>query len=127
MLALETTRAHAQERNLNVAMTVADSAGNPLAFFRMDDAPAVAVELSSAKAYTALQMKTDTGLLQCVIDEGHPSYLNARALCLLDGGLPIHFGDTVIGAVGVSGADEDSDHAVAEFAVQTIEKLLSPL
>jgi len=38
------------------------------------------------------------------------------------GGVPIRLGETVIGAVGVSGLDERDDIAMAEFGVRAIEK-----
>lgn len=121
---LEAAHRHAEQLGVHVAITLTDRNGELLSSLRMDDAPSISAKLSAAKAKTAAQMRSPTGLLQSLVDEGHPSYLHAPDLCLLEGGMPIRCQGVVVGAVGVSGAQEEQDYAIALAGADALERFL---
>ena len=112
--------ADAARRDVAVAVVVADRAGQLLCAARMDLAPGVSSEIAARKAFTAAQLGAATRIFQQSIDAGRASYLAAGALCCIAGGVPVWLGDEIVGAIGVSGASEDADHAIAHGAAASL-------
>lgn len=103
----------AAARDVAIAISVTDNVGQVLCSARMDRAPGLSLAISARKALTAAQMGTATRTLQRIVDGGRASYLAADELCCLSGGVPILHDQVVVGAVGISGADEETDHDIA--------------
>ena len=90
----------------HVSVTVVDAAGVVLATIRDDGAAPHTVAASQHKAYTALTTRMPTSQMAKIL-VANPDAFGMRqidGLLILSGGLPIKVGDTVVGAVGVSGA-----------------------
>jgi uncharacterized protein GlcG (DUF336 family) len=105
---------------MNIA--VVDAGGCLLAFARMDDAWRGSVDIAIGKAWTARAFDVETKGLANLAQPGADFYgihaSNDGKVMIFAGGVPIKAGETVIGAVGVSGGTGKQDQAVAEAAAQ---------
>lgn len=109
---------------MRVSVTVLDAGGHLLAFRRDDQAVLISGETSTRKAYTALQLNSATADLVDAVQPGGlfhtlPTALD-RPLLFIAGGVPVHRGGRLIGAVGVGGGMPDQDHGFAVTAVETL-------
>ncbi|MFE9432006.1 heme-binding protein [Streptomyces sp. NPDC006640] len=118
-------RRAAEAAGVRVSVTVLDAGGHLLAFRRDDQAVLISGETSTRKAYTALQLNSATADLVDAVQPGGlfhtlPTALD-RPLLFIAGGVPVHRGGRLIGAVGVGGGMPDQDHG---FAVTAVERLV---
>ncbi|MFT5033253.1 MAG: glc operon protein GlcG [Bermanella sp.] len=115
----------AAEINLAVAVAVVDTEGQLKAFHRMDRTPVIAVDTVQAKARAALLGLSTEELGEAMADSLPIllSMLTMKGITLLGGGLPIHHGGAVIGAIGVGGALTVQDVAIAEAALASLATL----
>ncbi|MFC8967578.1 heme-binding protein [Streptomyces sp. NPDC057094] len=118
-------RRAAEAAGVRVSVTVLDAGGHLLAFQRDDQAVLISGETSTRKAYTALQLNSATADLVDAVQPGGlfhtlPTALD-RPLLFIAGGVPVHRGGRLIGAVGVGGGMPDQDHG---FAVTAVERLV---
>ncbi|WP_224653243.1 GlcG/HbpS family heme-binding protein [Pectobacterium versatile] len=92
--------------NYNVAVTVVDRAGIPLAIKRMDNAGPHTVEASRLKAFTALTIRntTENAMKSAQANAGAANLRDIPGFLLLAGGVPVKLGEETIGAIGVGGA-----------------------
>jgi glc operon protein GlcG len=109
----------ARRRNLKVSVAVVDVHGHLVQLDRMVGASPMSAGISEAKARTALNFQTATSK----IGQSRPDDL-ARlqrvvsfAIIAEAGGVPIVRRDTVVGAIGVSGASPADDEALATDAI----------
>lgn len=107
---------------MNIA--VADAGGNLVAFVRMDGAWLGSVDIAINKAFTARAFDITTKDLAGESQSGSQFFgihvSNGGRVMVFAGGVPLRQGDTVVGAVGVSGGDGKQDHAVAEAAAAAL-------
>ncbi|MER7724999.1 heme-binding protein [Streptomyces sp. NPDC096323] len=118
---IEAARTAAEAAGVATAVTVLDAGGHLLAFRRDDRAVLIAGETSTRKAYTALQLDAPTADLVDAVQPGGlfhtlPTALD-RPLLFIAGGVPVHRGGRLIGAVGVGGGAPEQDHGFATTAV----------
>jgi uncharacterized protein GlcG (DUF336 family) len=103
---------------MNIA--VADEGGNLIAHVRMDGAWLGSVDISINKAFTARAFDLSTAELAANAQPGGPFYgiqeSNKGKVMIFAGGIPLKRDGEVVGAVGVSGGDEEQDTSVAEAA-----------
>ena len=82
---------------------------------------------ATAKAWTAVSFRTNTGELVALTQPGMPQ-AGVRALpgvAVIAGGVVIEAGGSLIGAVGVSGAPGgDADEACAKAGIEAIKDRL---
>ena len=112
--------AHAQ--GVAVCISIIDPAGVPRAFMRMDGAPLAAVEMSRAKAQTALLGLGSAELGEALAGQLPQlvSFAAQERVALLGGGLPIVQDGAIVGAIGVGGASTEQDVGIAEAAVRSL-------
>lgn len=120
---------HADLRAIPSAVAVVDEGGNTLAFAAHEDAILAARDLATAKAYTSLSLRIDSGDLDQNVQPGalffglHTALAN-RPLVTFDGGRPLKDADgRVIGAVGVSGGTLEDDAIISATAVSAFDAL----
>ena len=107
-------------KELKVAMNIAvvDEGNNLMAFQRMDGAWLGSINIAMNKAYTARAFDMETKTLTPLCQPGQPLYgihaSNDGRLIIFPGGIPLKDGDTVIGAIGVSGGAVEQDQMVAQ-------------
>jgi glc operon protein GlcG len=118
----------AQQMQKAVAVAVADSHGELIAFARMDDVPLPSITIAMNKACTAARTGKPTQEIGEKVkhpEKGHDiSYYGDPRFVGWGGGIPVRIKGQVAGAVGVSGLSsvEDADLAAlgAEFIVRSI-------
>ena len=116
--------AKARELGFAVAVAVVDEAGHLVACHRMDGALWITPAIARAKANAAAAFRTTTLDMESRFAGGpralfatNVSQMAGHDLNFGRGAVPLVEGDTVIGAVGVSGAvPADHDHAIATAA-----------
>ena len=105
---------------MNIA--VVEAGGCLLAFARMDDAWRGSVDIAIDKAWTARAFDVETKALAKLAQPGADFYgihaSNDGEVMIL----PIKKGETVIGAVGVSGGNGKQGQGVAEAATQAFAR-----
>ena len=109
------------DTKMNIA--IVDAGGNMKAFARMDDAWLGSIDISIKKARTARYFDMNTGEIGNLSQPGGPLFNIEHSnggLITFPGGIPIRQGNTVIGAIGVSGSSVENDHAVAEAGAAAI-------
>jgi glc operon protein GlcG len=108
-------RTKAAELNVAVTIAVVDAAGAVLSLVRMDGARSYTVDLATRKARTASLIGIDTALLQKYA--GSP--LSAELLAV-PGGIPLIDALAPAGAVGISGAQPETDGLIAQAGIDAI-------
>ena len=106
---------------MNIA--IIDAGGNLKAFARMDGAWLGSIDIAIKKARTARYFDMNTGEIGNLSQPGGPLFNIEHSnggLITFPGGIPIRQGNTVIGAIGVSGSSVENDHAVAEAGAAVI-------
>ena len=105
-----------------IAVCVVDPEGDTIAFARMDGAGHLPRSMATRKAYTSARMGADSGTYGDRMrsagidlkDLGDPKVVGfAGALCL-------RVGDSVVGAIGVSGRAADQDEALARIGASAL-------
>ncbi|MEU7054515.1 heme-binding protein [Streptomyces sp. NPDC046197] len=123
-LLITAARRAAEASGVTVSVTVLDAGGHLLAFRRDDRAVLISGETSTRKAYTALQLDTPTADLVDAVQPGGPFHTLPtaldRPLLFIAGGVPVHRGGRLIGAIGVGGGAPEQDHAFAAAAVAAL-------
>src|SRR5213594_3521234 len=97
-------------------IAVVDAGGNLMALERLDGTFAAGANISIGKARTAVLFQKPTKVFVDIIQNGRTSMVALNDFTPLQGGVPIEFQGTVIGAVGVSGAasaQQDEELAIA--------------
>jgi uncharacterized protein GlcG (DUF336 family) len=114
--AVEAAVKKAAEIGTSMDIAIVDVGGNLKAFARMDGAWLGSIDIAQKKAKTARWFDMNTGDIGQVSQPGG-SLFNIEhsngGLITFPGGVPIKDGDTIIGAIGVSGSTVENDHTVA--------------
>ena len=125
-VALEACRKKALEIGVPMDIAVTDEAGNLLTFERMDGAVLGCIQVAIDKAYTSAILGCRTADEGKLAQPGQPDYgantLCGGRICILGGGVPIVFKNTVVGAVGCSSGTVDQDISVSEAGVAALVK-----
>ncbi|MFK7758845.1 MAG: heme-binding protein [Phycisphaerales bacterium] len=117
-------QAKAAEIGTKMDIAVVDAGANLKAFARMDGAWIGSIDIAQKKARTARYFDMPTGAIGGLSQPGGPLFNiehSNNGLISFPGGLPIMDGDTVIGAIGVSGSSVEDDHAVAQAGVDALK------
>ena len=109
------------DTKMNIA--ILDAGGNLKAFARMDGAWLGSIDIAIKKARTARYFDMNTGEIGKLSQPGGALFNIEHSnggLITFPGGIPIRQGDTIIGAIGVSGSSVENDHTVAAAGVAAI-------
>jgi uncharacterized protein GlcG (DUF336 family) len=121
--ALEAARSRGYPR---IAIAVANRSGQVVVLLRSDEGGPHLIDSARRKAYTAASMNARTSKASKAIDDrsGEPDphlvYLNE--VLIVGGGVPIHAGGELVGAIGCAGApgsvhdEECADAGIAAIA-----------
>ncbi len=116
--------AKATEMGVPMGIAICDEAGVLKAFSRMDGAALFAVQIAQDKAYTAVGFGMPSGGWHDFIKDDPPLAAGAVGgidrLVIFGGGFPITVGDTIVGAIGVSGGHYSQDMEVAEAGLAAV-------
>lgn len=126
MLAIEASKAKAQEQGALMNIAVVDSGANLVAFIRMDGSYLGSIDVAVKKAETARYFNMPTGDLGKLTQPGGAIYNIEHSnggLITFPGGVPIKNGKgEIIGAIGVSGGTIDDDHEAATAGAEAVLK-----
>ena len=115
--------AKGKEIGTPVTIVVVDSAGDISGIGRMDGAGGLNFDLAYGLAYTSASFSATGAQLDGIKDENWfraASTMRGGRFMVAKGALPLRQGDQVIGAIGVSGAPEEDDLAIAEAGVKAL-------
>ena len=116
---LQAARDSAQQRNAPSAIAVVDTAGDLLAFQRMDGVRPDSAELAIQKARTAARLQRPTLEIENNINQGRTAFVTADIMALR-GGMPVRVNGEVVGAVGVAGLSSENDTSIAGTAAAAL-------
>ena len=123
--AVEAALAKSAELGTTVTITVVDAAGELAAFARQDGAAAINFDVSYGQAYTVTKFGgLRGGKIARLADYNWfrgASAMRGGRLLASEGALPLRRGGELVGAIGVSGASEADDLAIAEAGVEALE------
>lgn len=116
--------ADARRQNLPMAIAVVDTAGQLVAFERMDNTQTASVLVAQDKAVSAAMYRRPTKVFQDVLAAAGPGLrvLTLRNANAVEGGVPLIVDGKVIGAIGVSGGSSEQDGVVAKAGVDAMAK-----
>jgi uncharacterized protein GlcG (DUF336 family) len=121
---IEAAEQKAAEMGHAFVIAIVDDSGVLKAFSRMDGAALVSVQIAQDKAYTAVGFGLSTDGWHEFIKDDPPLAMGAPAgidrLIVFGGGYPIRVGDTVVGAIGVSGGHYTQDMEVAKAGLGVV-------
>ena len=123
--AVEAALAKSAELGTTVTITVVDAAGELAAFARQDGAAPINFDISYGQAYTVTKFGgMRGGKIARLADYNWfrgASAMRGGRLLASEGALPLRRGGELVGAIGVSGASEADDLAIAEAGAAALE------
>jgi len=118
--------AEARRRGYPSTVAVTDRAGHLLVLLRNDGGGPHLVDSARRKAYMAASANARTSAMEKAVDErtGVPDHnlIFLDQVLMVGGGVPIHAGDELVGAIGVAGSpgaihdEECADAGIAKIA-----------
>ena len=116
--------ADSKRQNLPMAIAVVDTAGQLVAFERMDNTQTASVLVAQDKAMAAAMYRRPTKVFQDGLAAGGVGLriLTLRGATAVEGGLPIVVDGKILGAVGVSGGSSEQDGVVAKAGLDGLTK-----
>jgi glc operon protein GlcG len=122
-------KAKAESMGVKVNIAVVDDGGHPVAFARMDGAPAASAYTAMTKAASAATFRPESGPLppgggevdvQLSLSVQNAAMASGWKATTLKGGVAILVDGQSIGGVGVGGATGEQDAEVAKAAIQAL-------
>jgi uncharacterized protein GlcG (DUF336 family) len=109
-----------RKEGVQIAVTVIDRGAHPQVVLRDVLAPDITVPISRQKAHTALAFNSATSALEGRFKTPF-AVAKLPGVIVSAGGLPIHAGGEIVGAVGVSGAPSGkTDESCAKAGIDTV-------
>lgn len=115
--------AQAGAEGLAIVACVVDAGGLAVAQIRMTGAPLHSNDIARDKAYTAASFRLPTDALATALSANpvlRDGIARRPGTILFGGGFPIVEQGQVIGGIGVSGASEEQDRAIAQAGLSAI-------
>ena len=108
--------AEARKQSLPMAVAIVDTAGQLVAFERMDNTQTASTGVAQDKAVSAAMYRRPSKVFQDLVAGGGVGLrvLTLRGAVAVEGGLPIVMDGKIIGAIGVSGGSSEQDGVVAK-------------
>jgi glc operon protein GlcG len=111
-------------RNWKLAISVVDTHGELVYFYKMDNTQMGSVTVSQNKARTAARFRRPTQLFNNVMQTPAGAYvatLDSPPPTASPGGIPLVEGGKIIGAVGCSGATGDQDAVACKAGADMVK------
>ena len=120
--AMAAALADARRQNLPMAIAIVDTAGQLVAFERMDNTQTGSIAVSQDKAVSAAMFRRPTKVFQDGVAGGGAGlrFLGLRGASPVEGGVPLTIDGKIIGAIGVSGGSSEQDGVVAKAGVDAV-------
>jgi uncharacterized protein GlcG (DUF336 family) len=121
---IEAAERKADEMGHPFVVAIVDESGVLKAFSRMDGAALLSIQVAQDKAYTAVGFGMATDMWHEFVKEDAPLAMGAAPgidrLIVFGGGYPIKIGDSIVGAIGVSGGHYSQDMEVAQAGLSVV-------
>lgn len=121
---IEAAERKAQEMGHPFVIAIVDESGVLKEFSRMDGAALLSIQVAQDKAYTAVGFGMPTDMWHEFVKDDAPLAMGAptgiNRLIVFGGGYPIKVGDTIVGAIGVSGGHYSQDMEVAQAGLSAV-------
>lgn len=128
---IEAVEEKATEMGLAVVIAVSDASGRPVAVHCMDGAYHGSYDVAVNKTYTSTAFQMSTAKLSRLCQPGGDLYglqfSNDGKVMILGGGEPLMVGNTMIGAIGVSGASAGEDTELAAYGKSALKEVITCL
>lgn len=114
--------AEARKINVPMAVTVVDTAGQLVAFERMDNTQTGSIGVAQDKAVSAAMFRRPTKAFQDAVAGGGAGLriLTLRGASAVEGGLPITVDGKIVGGIGVSGGSAEQDGVCAKAGADAL-------
>ena len=122
--AIAAGQAEARKNSWPVAIAIFDTAGQLVAFEKMDDTQTASVDIAQDKGRSAVIFRRPTKVMEDAVAGGGAGvrFLNLRNASTVEGGLPIvSAAGKVIGGIGVSGVTSQQDGLVAKAGADALK------
>jgi len=112
----------AEKLNKGIAIAVAGTEGELIAFLRMDGANPASSLIAQNKAYTAARDTKDTMVMGKYMRDTNspPAFWGDLHITGFGGGVAILQNNKVIGGIGVSGLSQEEDIRIARSAISAV-------
>jgi uncharacterized protein GlcG (DUF336 family) len=121
---LAAASASARELGVRVHIAIVDSAALLVGWLSCEGAPRIAAHTARAKALTAVNTGMSTlawkGYVESIPASERAIIDRIPDTIAADGGLPVVEGGLLLGAIGVSGADQERDARIAQAALAAL-------
>lgn len=128
---IETVEEKALEMDMKVVIAVSDASGRPVAVHCMDGAYHGSFDVALNKTYTSTAFQMSTKELSRLCQPGQDLYglqfSNEGRVMILGGGEPLMVGETMIGALGVSGGTASQDTELAAYGRARLKEVIACL
>lgn len=116
---------YAKANNKATVIAVCNADGNPIAVHAMDGAYLISFDVAIKKARTAVSVRMPTAELSALVAKGgtFQGLQNAADIITFGGGIPLFYGDTLAGGLGISGGTGEEDHALCEYGATLFRNL----
>ena len=119
----------AARRGLRAVIAICTPEGNPVLVHAMDGAFLVSFDVATKKAYTSVAVKMSTQELSRLAQPGQTFYgvdkMDGGRIVVFGGGIPLKYGDTIIGGLGISGGTGEEDHSLAEYGASVLKEMMA--
>lgn len=122
--AAEAALAEAEKNNWAAAVAIVDDYGQLVYFVKMDGCKNPPVGIAQKKAAHAANYRRSTLVDARRLAEGNNMMLVLPESMPIEGGIPLLYENTVVGAIGVSGMTPEEDGIVAQKGAEAFEKWL---
>ncbi|MGN1315074.1 MAG: heme-binding protein [Lachnospiraceae bacterium] len=128
---MEAVEEQAKEMGLAVVIAVSDASGRPVAVHCMDGAYHGSFDVAVNKAYTSTAFQMATSRLSRLCQPGGELYGlqfgSGGKIMILGGGEPLMVGETMIGALAVSGGSAAQDTELAAYGRNVLKEVIKCL
>lgn len=128
---IEAVEEKAREMGMRVVVAVSDASGRPVAVHCMDGAYHGSFDVALNKTYTSTAFQMPTAKLSRLCQPGQDLYglqfSGEGKVMILGGGEPLMVGDTMIGALGVSGGTAVQDTELAAYGKDILKEVIKCL
>ena len=121
---IQAALAKAEALGIKVCVGVVDSGGTLAGFARMPGAFLISGDIAIKKAHAAAAIGAPADLVEQALSQEAPRVREGilqTGFMMIHGGLPLRSGESLIGAVGVSGGSESQDVECAQAGVAALQ------
>lgn len=126
---IELVETEAARIGVKAVIAVSDAAGRPIAVHCMDGAYIGSFDVALNKTYTAVAFQMPTSRLATLAAPGGELYgiqnTNEGKIVIFGGGEPLYIGDTLVGALGVSGGTAEQDTYLGEYGKNKLKDVMT--